>query len=213
MRISNKTVFVFAALMLQGTLPVLATQAGRPDSSIMKTAEKYRQAVLAGDASAAASTYREDAIEMAPGRPLLKGRAAIEQYYRELFQGPVKITSFMFSYLETSSMGDTGYVTGTYQQKLTGGPRGILEDSGKFVVIVKRTGGAWGSAYVIYNSDHSLSTPDAASLIVPFPQRDLGILISHHANAACGWLFRLGIVGLAVILLASILMTKTLLAT
>ncbi len=206
MRISNMTFFIFTTAMLHGALPGVAAQAGQLNPSLVKTAEKYRQAVLAGDATAAAATYREDAVEMPTGRPLLKGRAAIEQYYRELFQGPVKIASFTFSYLETVTSEDTGYVAGRYQQKLSGGPAGPIEDSGKFVVIVKRTGVTWRSAYVIYNSDHSQAAPCAASLITPFPQHDLAILISHYFDAAHGWLLRLGVIVSVVILLVSILL-------
>ena len=141
----------------------------------MKTADAYLKAVLAGDAAAVGATYRDDAVEMPPGRALLKGRAAIQQYFRELFQGPVKITAFTFSYLETVSAGELGYAAGTYDQKLSGGPAGSIEDTGKFVVILRRTGSAWKAAYVIYNSDHppGQSNADAAALPLPSPQRDL----------------------------------------
>ena len=57
------------------TLPVKAT-----DALIEKTAEVYRKAVLAGDATAVAATYRADAVEMSRGRcrlrPVVGGRRA-----------------------------------------------------------------------------------------------------------------------------------------
>jgi len=206
MRISNRILFFFTAVMLQQAPAGVAAQAGQPDPWIVKTAETYRQAVLAGDVTATADTYHEDAIEMAPGRPPLKGRAAIEQYYRELFQGPLRIVAFSFSYLEAVAIGDNGYVTGTYQQTLTGGPAGSIEDSGKFVAIIKRAGGTWRSSYVIYNSDRSQATPCPAFSVVPFPQHDLAILISHYLDAAHRWLFRLGMMALVLILLLSTLL-------
>jgi ketosteroid isomerase-like protein len=142
-------------------------------------ADAYLKAVLAGGTAAVGATYRDDAVEMPPGRPPLKGRPAIEQYYREFFQSPVKIMAFTFSHLETASAGEVGYMAGTYEQKLSGGPAGPINDSGKFVVIVKRTGSTWKAAYVIYNSDDPRANPDAAALPLPFPQRDLAALFSY----------------------------------
>ena len=48
MRVSTVTFFVFSVVMLQGVLPRVAAQAGGLDPSIAKSAEKYREAVLAG---------------------------------------------------------------------------------------------------------------------------------------------------------------------
>jgi hypothetical protein len=143
---------------------------------------------------------------MPPGRPPLKGRAAIEQYYREFFQSPVKITAFTFSHLEAASAGEVGYTAGTYEQKLSGGLAGPIDDTGKFVVIVKRTGSAWKAAYVIYNSDHPPANPGAAALPVPFPQRDLAALFSYYADLAYGWLVRVGLLALGVASLALIVL-------
>jgi hypothetical protein len=102
---------------------------------------------------------------------MLKGRLAIEQYYHQLFSGPVKITEFTLSHLHRAVAGNLGYTTGTYQQKLKPQSGERLEDSGKVVVIVKRdAAGSWKSAYVIYNSDRPQHTPEgAAVLIFPLP--------------------------------------------
>jgi ketosteroid isomerase-like protein len=149
----------------------------------MKSADAYLKAVLAGDVAAVGATYREDAVEMPPFRPPLKGRAAIEQYYRELFQGPVKIAAFTFSHMEAASVGDLGYTAGTYARQLSGGPTGSIEDTGKFVVIVKRSGSAWKAAYVIYNSDHQPENLGAALWVLPSPERDLAELFRAHVQA------------------------------
>jgi uncharacterized protein (TIGR02246 family) len=207
MRIIDRSLLALSAVMLEWTLLGQAVQGAQPDPTILKVAEQYRQAVLAGDAAAAARTYRQDAIEMAPGRPALKGRAAIEQYYRELFTGPFKVSEFRFTYLETSVVGDTGYLAGTYLEKLAGGPARFIEDSGKFVVIVKRDSGTWGSAYTIYNSDHSASVNCASSLPVPFPQHDLALLVTDGIDGAYRWLLRFGMVVLAATILLAPLLT------
>src|SRR5262249_57890441 len=104
MQTQRWSVAIFAAAMLL-TRPTADANA-RPDSAIEKTAEAYRKAVLAGDVTALAATYQPDAVEMPPSRPPLQGRAAIEQYYRELFAGPMKITRFTFSHWKTETAGN-----------------------------------------------------------------------------------------------------------
>ena len=156
MRTTKNTALALASLMLQ--TPFLATAA---DPAIEKTAAAYLKAVLAGDAAAVAATFRSDAVEMPPCRPLIQGRAAIEQYYRGFFAGPVKITEFTLSHMETAATGDSGYTAGTYRQKLQVKPGVLADDTGKFVVIVKREAGTWKAAYVIYNSDRPPATQGA----------------------------------------------------
>jgi hypothetical protein len=137
-------------------------------------------------------------VEMPPCRPPLKARAAIEQYYSELFQGPVKVTAFTFSHMEAASAGDLGYTAGTYARKLSGGPTGSIEDTGKFGVIVKRSGSAWKAAYVIYNTDHQPENLSAALWVLPSPERDLTALFRAHVQAGYSRLGGLGQVAAAV---------------
>jgi ketosteroid isomerase-like protein len=56
---------------------------------------------------------------------------------------------------ETKVLGDTAYDVGTYTQTLmsekTGG---MMEDKGKYLVLLKKQGGAWLITHAIYNSDN-----------------------------------------------------------
>jgi ketosteroid isomerase-like protein len=64
---------------------------------------------------------------------------------------------------ETTVTGDTAYDIGTYKQTLMpnkGGP--VVEDKGKYVVLLKKNGGAWLITHAIYNSDNPLPAPPAA---------------------------------------------------
>jgi ketosteroid isomerase-like protein len=51
-------------------------------------------------------------------RPVVKGRAAIEQYFRGLMK-EVKITTFVLTHTESTILGDTAYDVGTYTQRLS----------------------------------------------------------------------------------------------
>ena len=74
MQISAMTPFILTTLVVQGSSQGIAAERLRPDRSIVKTADAYLKAVLAGDAAAVGATYRDDAVEMPPCRPPLKGR-------------------------------------------------------------------------------------------------------------------------------------------
>ena len=121
--------------------------------AIKAVADAYVKAALAGDAKAIAALYTDDAIEMPPNEPMVKGRAAIQQYYEKEFGG-MKMNSFTIAHIDTHASGDSGYDVGTYQQSVT--PKGAtapVTGGGKYTVIVKRSAGAWKVAYAIYNSD------------------------------------------------------------
>jgi len=138
--------------------PLLALQAGSQparganDPAITAVADQYVKATLAGDAKAVAALYTDDAVEMPPNEPAVKGRAAIQQLYEKNFKA-AKIGSFAVTHMESRSSGDTGYDTGTYRQTVTPTGGSEIKDSGKYVVILKRIGGSWKVAYAIYNSD------------------------------------------------------------
>jgi ketosteroid isomerase-like protein len=186
------------ALVMQ-TPPKASSQLQR-DSTIERIAEAYRRAVLAGDAAAVGATYSRDAIEMPPCRPRLEGRAAIQQYYEGLF-ATGKITGFTFSRLETATSGDIGFAAGAYKRTLTLKPGEAMEDSGSFVVIVKREANAWKSAYVIYNSDRP---PAAAAVIGPALISPFPALMNYYAAIATRWLFWLACFALGCACLATI---------
>jgi uncharacterized protein (TIGR02246 family) len=151
-----------AAFCLPGApLTKPATQP-QVDPSVVEGADKYLKVVLAGDASAVAAMYRDDAALMPTDCPLLRGRAAIEQYYREWFKSPAKVTAFTFTHLESPVLGDTAFDIGTYRQTLSLGGSSTVNLSGKYSVILKRTGGEWKIVYLIFNSDSPSKTPLAS---------------------------------------------------
>lgn len=151
-----RTVAMLAiGVFLVATAPTVAQQgAGSGQSAaIVAIADAYVKASLAGDVKAIVALYTDDAVEMPPNEPPVKGRAAIEQYYQKQF-GSAKMGSFTLTHLDTRASGDTGYDVGTYQQALTlPGSTSPVNESGKYVVILKRAAGTWKVAYAIYNSD------------------------------------------------------------
>jgi uncharacterized protein (TIGR02246 family) len=140
----------------QATGAAKGQSASSGDAAIKQVADAYVKATLAGDAKAIGALYREDAVEMPPNAPSVKGRAAIEQYYMKLFSCATKVGQFAITHLESRAVGDTGYDVGTYQQSMNPpGQTTATSDTGKYVVILRRSEGDWKVAYAIYNSDQA----------------------------------------------------------
>jgi len=164
--ITRTTRWAFMTAMLLGMSAAVTAQ-GRPtvaparhtEPAIVKASDDYRKAVLGGDARAVAAMYLDDAIVMPNGAGPVTGRAAIEQFYRELLTGPVKIEAFTFNHIESTFEGNVGYDAGTYAQRCKLPTGQTVNDTGKYLVILKRAQGEWKAAYLIYNSD----TPPAAA--------------------------------------------------
>jgi uncharacterized protein (TIGR02246 family) len=125
------------------------------DAAIRTVADLYVKATMAGDAKAIAALYTEDAVEMPPNQPPIKGRAAIQQYYEKALAA-AKMANFSLNHLESHAVGDRGYDVGTYRQTVTPTGGAGLSDTGKYVVILKRSGGSWKVAYAIYSSDNPM---------------------------------------------------------
>jgi uncharacterized protein (TIGR02246 family) len=147
------------------SVPLIALQtggqpgrSGANDPAITAVADQYVKATLAGDAKAIAALYTDDAVEMPPNEPAVKGRAAIQQFYEKNLKA-AKIGPFALTHLETRSTGDTAYDVGSYRQTVTPTGAAAMQDSGKFIVILKRVGGNWRVAYAIYNSDQPPPPP------------------------------------------------------
>jgi uncharacterized protein (TIGR02246 family) len=130
------------------------TQGGGDATAIKAVADAYVKASLARNAKAVAALYTDDAVEMPPNAPMIKGRSAIEQNYQKEFSSGNTLSAFSLTHIQTEAAGDLGYDAGTYQQTMTRtGATAPISDTGKYVVILKRAGGAWKVSHAIYNSD------------------------------------------------------------
>ncbi len=109
--------------------------------------------VLAQNAAAVGAVYREDAVEMPFCAPAIRGRTAIEQYYREFFRSRPKIVTLMLTPWEATISGDVAYEAGAYEQTLSLPSSAPVKDTGKYTVILECTNGVWKAAYAIHNRD------------------------------------------------------------
>ena len=156
-RMISVLLFVLSAAVVCAQAPATEGKSAAGPSgadAIKALADAYVKASLAGDAKAIAALYTDDAIEMPPNQPMIKGRAAIQQYYEKEMGSGMKMTSFTLTHLDTQAMGDRGYDVGTFRQSLTlKGATSPVNDSGKYTVILRRSAAGWKVASAIYNSD------------------------------------------------------------
>jgi ketosteroid isomerase-like protein len=146
------------ALVMAASASRANAQCGGAAAPLKAVADAYVKAVLAADVKAVVALYTEDAVEMPPDEPLVKGRAALEAMYKkeftEMAAKKMKIAKFTLTHLETVAHGDMGHDIGTFSQTVTaeGGAK-PMNETGKYVVLLKQQGGTWKVAYAIYNRD------------------------------------------------------------
>ena len=145
---------VAAAVACAVTLAVSGLAARQGDPGVAKVREAYQKAVGAQDAAGLAKLYAADGVEMPPNAPAQKGRAAIEAFHKglakEWMMHGMTITS-----TQTTVTGDHAIDVGTYKQSLmsvkTGG---MVDEVGKYIVVLKKDGAGWAISHAIYNSDN-----------------------------------------------------------
>lgn len=152
-------IFALRALFAPASPAIETPKPATPEPAIVKLADAYVKAALASDAAAVTARNRERAVEVPACRPLVRSRAAIEHYSRDVMEG-VKTSTFMLTHAESKIVGDTAYDVGTYTQRLST-PNGLVEDTGKYIVMLTRTGDDWKIAYAIHNSDRPPTMPSA----------------------------------------------------
>ena len=147
----KKMLCVVTAIVLAAGVSA-AAQKDADAAAIAKIRADYEKATNARDFAAIARLYTADGVEMPPNGPAAKGRAAIEAMNKKMATS-MNVTNLKIVSTDTHISGDTAYDVGTYTQRITpkGGP--AIDDRGKFVVVLRKTGGSWGVAYAIYNSD------------------------------------------------------------
>ena len=138
-------------IMLFGVCLSLATSAAlaQDKATIEKLNNAWTAAFNKGDAQAVAAMYAEDAYVLPPGSDIVKGRAAIEAFWRQAAQqmGDAKLTT-----LDVLPLGrNAAREIGTVSLKTKSQPP--QEIVGKYAVVWRKIGGQWKLATDIWNTN------------------------------------------------------------
>ncbi|MFB3779144.1 MAG: SgcJ/EcaC family oxidoreductase [Bryobacteraceae bacterium] len=115
--------------------------------------EQYIAAANAADGAAVAAVYADDAIEMPPNEAVVEGKQAIRAMYETFFKG--NANKHAHTAAETQLAGDWAYQRGVYTNTLTPKSGKPTEESGKYLLILKRQpDGAWNMYRLMYSADN-----------------------------------------------------------
>lgn len=113
---------------------------------------KYIAAENSGDAAALAALYTDDGIYMPSNMPASKGPAAIQATYEQMFAQLTFQSAATPASVEVA--GDWAFEQGSFKSTMTPKAKGKpMEDTGKYVVVSRKTDAGWKVHYLIWNSD------------------------------------------------------------
>src|SRR5262245_41614611 len=110
-------------------------------------------AVNASDLTGVLAAWSDDGVLMPPHRPSVRGRAALERYFRDLFSHSRFTFVFGSSHIEVA--GDVALARIEYTATAWPRERGsVVEDRGKGLHVYRRqVDGSWKLTHDIWNSD------------------------------------------------------------
>ena len=136
-------------VMIIGCLSVGSPALAQNKATIEKLNDAWTAAFNKGDAAAVAALYTEDAYVLPPGSAMVKGRAAIEAFWRQAAQqmSDAKLTTIDVLPLGRSAAREIGTVTLKTKSQP---PQEVV---GKYVVVWRKIGRDWKLATDIWNTD------------------------------------------------------------
>ena len=135
--------------LFAGCLILVAAPASAQDkATIVKLNDAWAAAFNKGDASAVAAMYTEDAFVLPPGAEMVKGRAAIEAFWRQAAQqmGDAKLTTVDVLPLGPRAAREIGTVS------LKSKSQPPQEITAKYAVVWRKVGDKWKLATDIWNT-------------------------------------------------------------
>ena len=126
-------------VMIIGCLSVGSPALAQNKATIEKLNDVWTAAFNKGDAAAVAALYTEDAYVLPPGSAMVKGRAAIEAFWRQAAQqmSDAKLTTVDVLPLGRSAAREIGTVTLKTKSQP---PQEVV---GKYVVVWRKIGRDW----------------------------------------------------------------------
>jgi uncharacterized protein (TIGR02246 family) len=136
-------------VMIIGCLSVGSPALAQNKATIEKLNDVWTAAFNKGDAAAVVALYTEDAYVLPPGSGMVKGRAAIEAFWRQAAQqmSDAKLTTIDVLPLGRSAAREIGTVTLKTKSQP---PQEVV---GKYVVVWRKIGRDWKLATDIWNTD------------------------------------------------------------
>ena len=152
MRTVLSFVVLLALIGCSGSEDSVQTEVSASKFELGQMNRDFAAALNAKDAKAAAAAYAEDAVLIPPGEPLVRGREAIEEYWRGAIElGGIRDVSV--ETMDAHSSGSLGYETGSFELTVNGADGETVIDRGRYIELLRRTpDGRWLSTHGIWNA-------------------------------------------------------------
>ena len=144
-----------------------APPASADEAAVRAQSTSWEKAYNGGDAKAVAALYAEDALLLPPGAPVVRGRAAILEYFTRDIAG-ARAAGAVFVVnpkTDVGVSGDQGWESGTYQVTV----KGTVVETGKFLSVSRKKDGKWLYLRDTWNSD--APPPPSALPQAPAPKK------------------------------------------
>jgi ketosteroid isomerase-like protein len=139
-----------ASTLLLG-VAVVGAQTTKTDPALSRIAADFGAAATAGNAAKVAAHYTADATFMPPNEPMVKGRANIQAWFQKHMDAGA--ITLKLQPVESRISGDLAFEAGTFSfgvKPKTGQP---ANDTGKYIVVLRKEGNDWKISHDIFNSD------------------------------------------------------------
>jgi uncharacterized protein (TIGR02246 family) len=152
MRSALLFVIVLALSGCSGPEDAMQTEVSASKMELGQMNRDFAAALNAKDAKAAAAAYAEDAVLIPPGEPLVRGREAIEEYWKGAIElGGIREVSV--ETMDALSSGSLGYETGSFVLTVNGPDGEAVIDRGRYIELLRREpDGQWLSTHGIWNA-------------------------------------------------------------
>jgi uncharacterized protein (TIGR02246 family) len=137
------------AILVACLMLLAGPAAAQSKATIQKFDDKWAEAFNKSDAAALAAMYTEDAYALPPGAEMVKGRSAIEAFWRQQMQqiGDVKCTALDVKPLGRNAAREIG--TCSFKTKAQPPHDGLL----KYAVVWEKEGNQWRLLQDIWNTN------------------------------------------------------------
>lgn len=150
-----KRLFTALAVLVGVALTTgIALADNEAELAIRKATAAASKAAQAKDVGGWITFYTDDATVYPPNEPILKGKAAIQEWISEAVADPNFAVSWQTTKVEVAEAGDLGFASGTYEATVNDEAGNPVSVQGKWVAVYKKQAdGTWKCVTDIWNKD------------------------------------------------------------
>lgn len=146
----NRSLSCLLAVLLAGSMPVFAATSGARtpapslhdvQSAAARLGQLYDSNYAARNADAMAQLYAEDGTLVSPGGTIVKGRAALKQYYEKRFGSGAK--AHHIHVIDAGAQGNGGFSIADFSVEVPKGDGTFRQETGHIIAVYAKDRDGW----------------------------------------------------------------------